>query len=90
MQDGFRKIWAANDEQLVLRIEETDDAWLYISETCPECAGKTADDVICWLFVGALRESTHWLTGKEFEVVEIECRALGAPACIWRISKTPK
>jgi len=35
-------------------------------------------------------EGVRWLTGKEFEVEEVECRATGAPACVWEISKTPK
>jgi predicted hydrocarbon binding protein len=90
MQDGFRKIWAAYDQQVLLRLEETDDAWLYIAETCPECAGKVVDEPMCWLFVGSLRESSQWLTGKELEIVETECRAMGAPACVWRVSKNPK
>jgi predicted hydrocarbon binding protein len=90
MQDGLRKIWAAHDQQLILRVQETDEAWLYVNETCPECSGKAADEPICWLFVGTLRESGRWLTGKELEIVETECRAVGAPACVWRISKTPR
>jgi hypothetical protein len=36
------------------------------------------------------QEAIHWLTGKEFEVQEVECRAMGAPACVWEINKTPK
>jgi predicted hydrocarbon binding protein len=90
MQDGIRKLWASQGQQSVLRLEETKDAWLYINETCPECAGKRADAPICWLFVGVLHETTHWFTGKNFEIVETECRTMGAPACVWRISKTPK
>lgn len=89
MQEGFRKIWAAHGQEMVSRVEETDDAWLFIRETCPECAGKSSDEPMCWLFVGTLRESTQWLTGKELEIVETECRAMGAPACVWRISKKP-
>jgi len=90
MQEGIRKLWAAHEQRVILRVQETPDAWLYINETCPECAGQAADAPMCWLFVGVLRETTHWLTGKEFEIVETECRALGAPACVWRISKTPQ
>jgi predicted hydrocarbon binding protein len=54
------------------------------------CAGKLADTPICWLFTGSLEESLRWLTGKEFEIVEVECRAAGAPACVWEVPKTPK
>jgi predicted hydrocarbon binding protein len=90
VQDGFRKMWAAHGQQFIGRFEEADDAWLHIIETCTMCAGKVADEPMCWLFTGTLREGVQWLTGKEFEVVETECRAMGAPACVWRVSKTPK
>ncbi len=90
MQEGFRKIWAAHGQKFVTRLEETEDSWLYIQETCPQCAGKESDEPICWIFTGTLQESIRWLTGKKLEIVQTECRAMGAPACVWRISKTPK
>jgi predicted hydrocarbon binding protein len=85
MQDGFRKIM-----DIRLRIEDRGDKLAYITEDCPMCAGKQAGEPMCWLWVGTLQEAARWQTGKEFEVVEVECRAMGAPACVWEISKTPK
>ena len=61
-----------------------------IYEDCALCAGKQAAEKICWVFNGALQEALKWQTGKDFEIAEVECRALGAPACVWEISKTPK
>jgi len=90
LQDGFRKMYAAHGQQFRGRFEETGDAWLHIVETCPMCAGKLAEEPMCWLFTGTLSESLKWLTGKEFDIIETECRAAGAPACVWRISKKPK
>jgi predicted hydrocarbon binding protein len=90
MMDGFRKINAAHGQQFGGRFEETDDAWLFIMETCTMCAGKVTEDPMCWLFTGSLSESLKWLTGKEFDIMETECRAAGAPACVWRVSKKPK
>jgi hypothetical protein len=29
----------------------------------------------------------RWATGKEAEIEEVECRAMGAPACVWVIGK---
>jgi hypothetical protein len=89
MQEGIRKLWALQGQDLVLKLEETDDAWLYINQSCPECAGRLADLPMCWLFVGVLRETTRWFTGRDFKIVETECRATGDPGCIWYISKTP-
>jgi predicted hydrocarbon binding protein len=87
LQDGFRKMYAAHDQQFIGRFEETDEAWFHIVETCTMCAGKVSEEPMCWLFTGTLSESLKWLTGKDFDVVETECRAAGAPACVWRISK---
>jgi predicted hydrocarbon binding protein len=90
MYDGFRKIWAAHGQQFEGRLEEDGDAWVHIRETCTNCAGKATEEPICWLSTGTLHESLQWLTGKEFEIVQTECRAMGAPACVWRVSKKPK
>jgi predicted hydrocarbon binding protein len=90
IQDGFKKIYAEGSSDISIRIEDRGDKWAYIAESCPMCAGKEADSHICWSWNGSLKEATMWTTGKEFEVEEVECRAMGAPACIWEISKTPK
>jgi predicted hydrocarbon binding protein len=90
MQDGFRKLSQSAGQDQRQRVEDRGDKLAYIIETCTMCAGKQASGPICWLFTGALQESGRWLTGKEFEVEEVECRAMGAPACVWEISKIPK
>jgi predicted hydrocarbon binding protein len=90
IHDGFRKMYEIHGQQYVGRFEEADDAWVHEVETCNMCAGKVAEEPMCWLFTGTLHEGLQWLTGKEFEIVETECRAMGAPACVWHISKTPK
>ena len=90
MQKGFRRIWQSAGQDMRLRIEDRGDRLAYIAEDCPMCAGKLASEPMCWLWVGTLQESISWLTGKQFEVQEVECRATGAPACVWEVSKTPK
>lgn len=90
MQSGLRKIWHNLDEEVSLGIEDRGDKVAYVAETCVMCAGKQADGMICVAFVGALQEAALWLTGKEYDVREVECRALGARACVWEISKLPK
>jgi predicted hydrocarbon binding protein len=71
------------------RLEDHGAAWAYITETCPMCAGQQANQAMCWLFSGVLEEAAHWQTGKLFEVKETACRALGAVACVWEVSKQP-
>ena len=90
IQNGFRKLAGSVGQELQLSIEDRGDKWAYTAHDCAMCGGKQADDRICWLFNGTLQESLHWQTGKDLQIEEVECRALGAPACVWEISKTPK
>ena len=90
MQDGFHKLYQPTGRDMRLRLEDRDDRLAYVAEDCPTCAGKHASEPMCWQWVGTLQEALRWLTGKEFEVQEVECRAMGAPACVWEINKTPK
>jgi predicted hydrocarbon binding protein len=90
IQNGFQKLANSVGQQLHLHVEDRGDKWAYVAPECAMCAGKGADDRICWLFNGTLQESLHWQTGKDLVIEEVECRALGAPACVWEVSKTPK
>jgi predicted hydrocarbon binding protein len=90
MQGGFRKIYKDSGSELHLSIEDRGDKWAYSAENCPLCAGKASDSHICWSWIGTLKESLLWFTGKEFDVEEVECRAMGAHACVWEVNKTPK
>ena len=90
IQNGFRKLAGSVGQELHLSIEDHGDKWAYVAHDCSMCGGKQADDRICWLFNGTLQESLHWQTGKDLIIEEVECRALGAPACVWEINKTPK
>jgi predicted hydrocarbon binding protein len=89
-QKVFRDISKSAGQEQILRVEDRGDALAYVDETCAMCAGKQSDQPMCWLFTGALQEGMRWLTGKEIEVIEVECRAMGAPACVWEVNKTPK
>ena len=86
----IQSMWfgGATGRDLILRIYW--DGQPRPSVECPLCAGKAADLSMCWGRNGTLQESALWLTGREFAVEEVECRAMGAPACVWEISKTPK
>jgi predicted hydrocarbon binding protein len=89
MQGGFCKIWQSFGQEMHLHVQDRGAKMVYVAETCTMCAGKQADGPICLSWTGALKESVHWVTGKEFKIEEVECRAMGAPACVWEISKTP-
>jgi predicted hydrocarbon binding protein len=90
MANGYNKLYAENGQELHFRVEDRGNKWGFVSVECPNCAGKAADVAMCWGRIGTLKEGLNWLTGKEFDVEEVECRALGAPACVWEVSKTPR
>ena len=90
MANGYNKLYADSGQELHFRVEDRGHKWAFISVECPLCAGKAADVPMCWGRIGTLKEGLFWLTGKEFDVEEVECRALGATACVWEVSKTPR
>ena len=90
MVNGYNKLYAENGQELHFSLDDRGNKWAFISVECPLCAGKVADLPMCWGRIGTLKEALFWLTGKDFDVEEVECRALGASACVWDVSKTPK
>lgn len=89
-QAGFRKIGESVGEPRRLSLEDRGDRFAYIDLDDPCSAGKEADEPIGWIQTGGLQEALRWQTGKEFDVVQVACRSMGAPASVWEISKTPK
>jgi len=90
MANGYNKLYAENGQELHFSVEDRGDKWAFISVECPLCAGKESDTAMCWGRIGTLKEGILWLSGKDFNVEEVECRATGAAACVWEISKTPQ
>jgi len=90
MANGYNKLYAENNQELHFSAEDRGDKWAFISMECPLCAGKSADTPMCWGRIGTLKEGILWLSGKDFDIEEVECRALGADACVFEISKKPK
>jgi predicted hydrocarbon binding protein len=87
---GFQKLSKTVGESYQAHVEDRGDRFAFAIQTCAMCAGKQADQPICSLFTGTLQESTKWLTGKDFDIQEVACRSMGAPACVWEIGKSPK
>jgi bacteriochlorophyll 4-vinyl reductase len=87
---GFQKLSKSVGEEYVAHAEDCGDYFIFSIQTCAMCAGKTASQPICHLYTGTLQESIKWLTGKDMDIQETECRALGAPTCVWQIYKTSR
>jgi predicted hydrocarbon binding protein len=87
---GFDIFYRQPGAQVHFRVEDRGERLAYIAETCAMCAGKQSDEKMCQLFTGFLLEGLSNVYGKEYQAMEVECRALGAPACVWEVSKLPK
>lgn len=89
MMSGLRTINEKAGQEFTGTIEDKGDTFHFVLETCPVCAGKHSESHICWLWEATIEEAMRQVFNKFFDVVEIECRAMGAPACVFEVSKKP-
>jgi hypothetical protein len=71
-------------------VEDRGEYYSYTMNPCPVCWGRTAEQPICFAGRGLLEQGLDWLSnGRKFRVEEIECVAMGHPACVYAIFKEP-
>jgi predicted hydrocarbon binding protein len=58
---------------------------LFVDHAAPSANGQRGDEPICWVTLGLIREALHWATGRDYDIAEISCRALGAQTCEFKI-----
>ncbi len=49
-------------------------------------AGQKEDAPICSVTLGLIQEALFWASGREYDVVEVSCRATGGDACEFKIT----
>ena len=81
-----KSLMDVNDETEI-KVEETADGFVFADLTCGVCCGREAERPICHLYVGSISESVKWATGQDYQVREIECRAMGAEACRFLVTE---
>ena len=74
----------------LIDVKEEKDCFLLIHRDRFESEGVISTTPVCNVFVGTLQYFIEWVTGHVYEVEEIECRAMGDPADVFKISKTKK
>ena len=71
-------------------LSEDKERIVWAIERCPVCWQRESQAPCCYLAVGILQESLHWVSGgKNFNVEETRCIARGDEACTIEIEKTP-
>lgn len=68
-------------------IEDGGDYWIYSLVTDPVSAGLSSDGPIGWLIEGSIEEAGRQIFGKFFDVTQVACRSMGAPASVWHVPK---
>jgi predicted hydrocarbon binding protein len=69
-------------------VAETDDLFIYTIHRCPVCWGRVSAKPICYAAVGIIQAGLSWISGgREFEVEEVACTAVGDESCIFHIHK---
>ncbi len=89
MHQGFRQLMSAAGQDWHGHVEDRGVCLAFVVDTCPLCAGKQANIPLGGIFEGLLAECVYWLTGQRHAVREVQCRAMGAHAGVWEISKMP-
>ena len=77
-------------EESPVELKEDKDYFFLADKAWFESEGVLSQQPSCGFLVGMLQYLMKWITGNEHEVEEIECRSIGCPADVFRISKTKK
>ncbi len=73
-----------------VRIEEETDRFIYVIERCPVCWHRQAAAPCCHAATGLLQETLSWISnGRDFDIQEITCIAVGDATCTFTIGKHP-
>jgi predicted hydrocarbon binding protein len=86
--NAMARVFSEKSDQLSSLVDEGDQ-YIYKIERCPICWGReNQDQPVCYYMVGLLKEGLHWVSGgKEFQVIETRCIAMGEQACEFEIDK---
>ena len=85
-EQGAERYTSSSDAPLI-EVREEDDCFLLVHTERFESEGITSDTSVCNVYAGMLQYLIKWITGHNHEVEEIECRAMGYPADVFRIMK---
>jgi len=70
-----------------LTVHTLDRDLLLVDHPSHAATGQRDDEPLCWVTLGLAREALSWATGREYDVAEISCRALGAKQCEFKVTR---
>ena len=69
-----------------IAIHTLDLDMLFVDHVSPTAHDQKEPSPICFVSQGLIRESLHWATGKDYDVQEIHCQAMGEHTCEFKIT----
>lgn len=69
------------------KIKEEKESIVIVDHDWLESEQLTSDTPVCGVNVGMIQALLEWITGNKYEVEEVECRAMGDSADVFKISK---
>lgn len=85
-----RATYPEDADNPVMEIREEKDSFLFVYRTYWESEDVISQEPVCGIFVGILEELMEWVTGHSHGIEEVECRAMGHPADVFRVTKAHK
>lgn len=73
-----------------VEVKEEADAFFIIHRVRFESEGIVSEAPVCNVFVGMIQYFMEWITGHPHDVEELECRAMGHPADVFRVFKAAR
>lgn len=68
-----------------LSVHSLDMDLLLADYSSPTTLGQAEQMPICYVMLGLIQGALVWATGREMDVEEVSCRAIGKPACEFKI-----
>lgn len=69
-----------------IAVHTLDMDMLLVDHVSPTAHDQKESSPICFVSQGLIRESLHWATGKDYDVQEIHCQAMGEHTCEFKIT----
>lgn len=90
LEEQYKEMITSPSEIISAEVKEEKDYFLIIFREHFESEGVLAEVPVCDVFLGMIQYFMEWITGHEHTVEEIECRAMGHPADVFKIVKARK
>jgi predicted hydrocarbon binding protein len=88
--EGAEQRFPSSLNESRFELQEDDNFFIFTDRDNVSSSGITAKKPACGAFVGVLQALMEYVTGHPHTVEEIECRAMGHPADVFKISKARK